>query len=170
VGLTSEVKLPLPHVSLQVDVLFRHAGANHADCAFTSCVYSETRANIFEFPVLTRYGLRRPAAAAPFVEAGLAYQWVRHAYGGALSWRTGPIVPGEVVDLSVHRGSVSMPAENHLGFVAGGGVEFRSGRFRVAPEIRYTRWNARYWEVFGARGFFTGSNLNQIDGLVGVGF
>ena len=45
-----------------------------------------------------------------------------------------------------------------------------SGQARTAPESRYTLWNSRYWEYYGSRGYFTGSNLNQMDLLMGVSF
>ena len=80
------------------------------------------------------------------------------------------MVLNEVVDYSIRRSSYATAAENHAGFVAAGGVELRASRLKIAPEFRYTRWNARYWEFYGSRGFFTGSNLNQMDVLLGVSF
>src|SRR5690349_1083829 len=115
VGVAAEVSLPLPRLSVEVDALLQHTGQRGSGCAFTSCSYSEERADIFEFPALLKYRLFKRAAATPFVEAGPAYQWVRHASGALLTWRTGPLVAGEVVDLSVHAFHVSMPAENHAG-------------------------------------------------------
>ena len=170
IGATAEGRLPLPRLSLEVDALYKHTGERNSGCAFTFCFYSEVRANIFEFPLLLKYQLLKHSPAMPFVGAGVAYQWVRHGSGTLLGWRNGTIVPGEVVDLTVDRSPLTMPAENHVGIVAGGGVEFRAGRIRLAPEFRYTRWNAAYWESTGPRGFFTGSNLNQAEGLIGVRF
>jgi len=169
IGATVECHLPR-RLSVEVDALYRRAGDRSVSCAFTSCFYSQVRANIFEFPMLFKFRLLRRAPAAPFVAGGLAYQWVRRATGSAQNWRTGPIVPNEVVDYAVRRFGISNPAENHVGGVAAAGVEFRAGRLRVAPEFRYTRWNARFWESYGSRGFFTGSNLNQVEGLLGVTF
>jgi hypothetical protein len=80
------------------------------------------------------------------------------------------MVPGENVDLSIHRVKTSSPAENHLGGVFSGGVEFGAGRLRLSPEFRYTRWSSRYWEIFGSRGYFSGSNLNQAELLFGLRF
>jgi hypothetical protein len=170
VGIGVEVKLPLPRLSLEVDALFQHAGQRASDCALTSCSYSEVRADIFEFPALLKYRPLRHAPVAPFLETGAAAQWVRRGSGTLLTWRTGPLVPGETVDLSVHHTSVSMPAENHAGVVAGGGVELRAGPLRIAPEVRYTRWLSPYWESAGPRGFFTASNQNEVTGMVGVRF
>ena len=167
VGAAAEIGLPMPRFSMEVDALYKHTGQRNSGCIFTYCSYSEVRANVIEFPVLLKYRMWKRAL---FVEAGLAYQWVRHGSGTALGWRTGPIVPNEVVDLTLHRFPFAMPAESHVGIVAGGGFEFRAGRLRLAPEFRYTRWNSRYWEDFGSRGFFTGSNLNQAEGVVGLRF
>lgn len=169
IGATVEYHLPR-RMAVEVDALYQRAGDRSMGCAFTPCSYSQLRAGIFEFPAQLKFRLLRRAPATPFVAGGLAYRRVRTATGTALSWRTGPIVPNEVVDYTVHRSSISNPAENHVGGVAAGGVEFRIGRLRLAPELRYTRWNARYWEFFGSRGFFTGSNLNQVEGLLGVTF
>jgi hypothetical protein len=149
-----------------VDALFRRAGERNSNCAFASCSYSEVRAGIFEFPALLKYRFVKYA----FVNAGLSYQWVRHGSGTLLSWRTGPLVPGEVVDLTVHSSPLATPAENHVGFVGGIGIEVRGGGLRLSPEFRYTRWNSPYWKSTGPRGFFTASNLNQIEGLVAVRF
>jgi hypothetical protein len=170
VGVAAELKLPLPRLSVEVDALYKHTGQRSSSCAFTSCAYSEVRANIFEFPFLLKYRLLKRSPIAPFVEAGPAYQWVRHASGTVLTWRTGPIVPDEVVDLTVHRFPTMMPAENHVGIVAGGGIELRAGPIRVSPQFRYTRWSAAYWESSGARGFFTASNVNQAEGLLSIRF
>jgi hypothetical protein len=43
-------------------------------------------------------------------------------------------------------------------------------RLRIAPEVRYTRWNRRFWEFNGSRGFFTGGIRNQVDVLLGIMF
>ncbi len=167
VGATVEYRLP-QRLAIDVDALYQRAGDRSMSCAFASCSYSQLRANIFEFPALLKFRFLRRAPATPFVAGGLAYRWVRSATGTTLTWRTGPLVAGEEVDYTVHRFGISNPAENNVGGVAAGGVELRVGKLRLAPELRYTRWNARYWEFFGPRGFFTGSNLNQVEGLLGV--
>ena len=162
VGATIEMKLPAPRLSVAVNALFRRAGKRNDGCTFGSCFYSDVRANIFEFPMLIKYRPWKCAPAQPFVEAGPAYQWVRHGSGLLLSGLAGRTLGG--------RFPLVMPAENHVGIVAGGGVEFRAGRLRLSPEFRYTRWTSRYWESFGSRGFFTGSNLDQAEGLISVRF
>src|SRR4051794_31314964 len=76
VGVRVEAKLPAPRLSVEVDALYRRAGQGSGDCAFTSCFVSELRANLFEFPVMAKYRLLKRAPVAPFVSAGVAYQWV----------------------------------------------------------------------------------------------
>ena len=170
VGISAEVRLPLPRLAIEVDGLYKRAGQRAQACAFTSCSYSEVRADVFEIPFLLKYRLPRLTPVTPFVDGGVSYQHVRAASGALLTWRTGPVVAGEVVDLTVHRFPLTMPAENHVGIVAGGGIELRAGRIRVSPEFRYTRWNSAYWESAGPRGFFTASNLNQVEGLASIRF
>lgn len=170
VGLTAEVDLPLPRLAVEIDALYKRAGQRAQDCVFTSCSYSEVRAHVFEVPFLLKYRLLKHTPLTPFAGAGVSYQHVRAASGTLLTWRTGPLVPAEVVDVAVHRLPLSMPAEDHAGIVAAGGIELRAGGIRVSPEFRYTRWKSAYWEWYGPRGFFTASNLNQVDGLVSIRF
>ena len=53
------------------------------------------------------------------------------------------------------------------GLVAGGGAEFSMGAFRIAPEVRYTRWNQDIINREGSQGFFVNSGVNQGQILVG---
>jgi hypothetical protein len=170
VGVTAEVDLPLPRLAIEVDGLYKHAGQRAQDCVFTSCSYSEVRAHVFEIPFLLKYRLLKHTPLTPFVDTGVSYRRVLAASGTLLTWRTGPLVAAEAVDLAVHRFPLSMPAENHVGIVAGGGIELRAGRIRMSPEFRYTRWNSAYWQWSGPRGFFTASNLNQVEGLLSIRF
>jgi hypothetical protein len=49
-------------------------------------------------------------------------------------------------------GSEWKPDVTH-GIVTGGGVEFGRGRLRIAPELRYTRWNNDPIDLFGNHGY-----------------
>jgi hypothetical protein len=66
----------------------------------------------YEFPILAKYRFRW-GAWRPFVEAGPTFRTAGNLNG------TNP---------------------SHYGLAAGAGAEFRVGRFRIAPEIRYIRW------------------------------
>ncbi len=104
---------------------------------------SVTETGRWEFPVLLKYRFTE-TCARPFLGAGLALNRV-----------TGTDEPVELR----HRQA--------LGFVLGGGVEFRWRVLRIAPEVRFTHWGERN---FGTRGAPLHSNLDQADILVGLGF
>jgi len=44
------------------------------------------------------------------------------------------------------------------------------GPLRIAPEVRYLRWNRPAVEVFGSHSFSVVSNQNQVDLLLGIRF
>lgn len=164
------VELHLPRrLAVELDALYKRTGNRDSNCQYTYCYFSNVRANIWEFPFLLRYRLWS-GPIAPYVSGGLSYRHVGKGSGTTLSWRSGPLVGGEVVDPTFSQFSVSNPSENHVGAVAGGGVRFQMGRLALSPEVRYTRWNARYWEFNWSRGYFTGSNPNQVEVLFGLSF
>ena len=72
--------------------------------------------------------------------------------GGAVNGVMGPAAP-------------ELRHRHTLGLAGGGGVEFRFGALRLAPELRYTHWGDRN---FGTRTTPLHSALDQIDVLVGL--
>lgn len=66
----------------------------------------------WEFPVLAKYRLRA-TGAQPFVEAGPSFRAI---------------------------GNLNLPELSHVGFTAGGGIEWKWRRLRIGPLVRYTRW------------------------------
>ncbi len=79
----------------------------------SSRYYDEATPSTWEFPMLAKYRIPVRGAVRPFVEAGPSFR-TRH---------------------------MAVPAEpSHFGGTVGTGVEFRFGRFRVSPALRYTRW------------------------------
>jgi hypothetical protein len=52
------------------------------------------------------------------------------------------------------------------GVTAAGGVEFGAGRFRIMPELRYTRWTAN---ISGPAGLLRFAP-NQLEFLLGLDF
>jgi len=165
-----EFRLPL-RLAVEVDALYNRTGYRGDLCNFTYCWAEVGRANIFAFPVMLKYRLLR-GPFSPYVSGGPAYRHVGQTSGTALNWRTGPSFPGEVVDYSVQRSSVSAPASNGAGVVVGAGLEFKAGILRLSPEFRYTHWNNHAWGVGGPGDgyYFTGSSLNQQEVLLGVVF
>jgi len=152
---------------VEVDGLYRRMGDSGGDCVFTFCGFSRTRANSWEFPILAKRRFSIPGAA---VYAGIGYsaRRVGRATVQLVQYRTGPVFSGEVVDYTIQRSVRKSPAEVTHGLIAAGGIEFSAWKFKVAPEFRYTRWNKRFWEDFGSRGFFTGSNPDQYEILLGI--
>ena len=155
--------------SLYTGIEYKRTGDRYASCTFTYCLESSARANLWEAPLLLRWRIGQ-AEVAPFVSVGYAYRRIAQGRGNLTSWRSGPIVLGEEVDYTVYSSTQRVPGENTHGGVAGGGIEFQAKHLKVAPEFRYTRWNKRYWEQYGSRGYFTGSNLNQMEILLGLRF
>ncbi len=79
----------------------------------SSQYYGQATPSTWEWPVMAKYRLPLRGAVRPFVEAGPSFR-TRH----------NP-VPSE---------------PSQFGGTVGTGVEFRFGRFRVSPALRYTRW------------------------------
>jgi hypothetical protein len=150
-----------------VDALYQRAGDRYQGCSFGTCSYTTVRAGVWQFPLLAKYRMGRGPVRL-FAAAGLSVQWVRRASGRGNSLVTNPFVPNSPTQYVTY--SFTHPAEVNAGAVIGCGVEFRTGRLRLAPEFRYTRWNSRYWEFSGPRGYFTGSNPNQAEALFGILF
>lgn len=73
----------------------------------------ENTPTTWEWPILAKYGVPLGETIRPFVEVGPSFR-TRHNQA---------------------------PAEpSQIGATVGTGVEFRFGRFRVSPALRYTRW------------------------------
>jgi hypothetical protein len=129
VGPTVEVGL-LHGFGIEIDAMYRREGYQDTSAPFYPLGTGEwERANTWEFPVLVRYSLGS-FPARPFVEGGFAS---RVAFGSVnvVDWFGLHGVVGGQYD--VNRPSV--------GGVIGGGVQLAFGRLRVAPSLRYTRWN-----------------------------
>jgi opacity protein-like surface antigen len=115
-----------------------------------------TTANSWEFPLLLK--IRAPSEGIrPYLSTGASFRRlndVKQTLGSIVSGNFSEVTPSEL--------------ENRFaaGFVIGGGLEF-GDRFRVAPEIRYTRWG---WENFSIPSGALRTNLNQVDFLLGLHF
>jgi len=154
---------------LHTGVTYQRIGQRGGGCTFTYCSTFGSRANAIQVPLLLRWRFAR-SAAIPFLTGGYSYRRITSGADQIDSWRSGPIVANEEVDYTVHHSTYRRPAENTHGAVTGAGLEVPAGRLKIAPEFRYIRWNRRYWESYGSHGFFTGSNLNQVDVLLGLRF
>ena len=155
------VQIGLPaRFSVEVDALYRRVGSV-SDPVAPSTLYwdhSRQRVNSWEFPLLLRYTFRLPAIQ-PYLEAGYAPRvgsGYIDSYGmshGAAPFFLGPVPYGYHTDTSW---------DVSHGIMAGGGVQFSAGRWRVSPEIRYTSWHAPALASQTAQ--------NQVDLMVGIGW
>jgi len=146
VGPMAELRLPFG-LGVEVNALYRHYGYNSV-----GTVTSATTTGAWEFPLLLKYKFKAPMVR-PYIEGGVAWD--------KLSGLT------QAISSAV----TSAPNELHKdvthGVVFGGGIEVKLLVIRVAPEIRFTRWNDHHFlDVSG----LLKSNLNQGEFLVGISF
>ncbi len=152
VGGAFELRFPLG-LGVEFDALYKRL--NYASTGASQTV--ATRANSWEFPVLFKLRSTSPALR-PFVTAGPSF---RHL-SGVRAFLSDPV--------GVQLETTHPPElENRFspGFTIGGGLEM-GGRFRVVPEIRYTRWGSPSFRSVLVPEF--SSSSNQLDFLLGVHF
>jgi hypothetical protein len=138
VGLMVEVGLPF-HLSVEVDGLYRALKFGYDGVLPNgSLQYTHPSETIvtWEVPVLAKYRFHTPIVS-PFVELGPSFR---------------------------SSGNLNNTRPSHAGFSVGGGVEAHLGRLRIAPEVRYMRWEA------GAALYPPVTNPNQVEGLVSFSY
>lgn len=142
VGPAIEIHLPL-NLSVQFDSLYRPLNPTITNTIFPNTVFTTSATlNSWEFPLLAKYRLPMHLIK-PFLEAGPSFRRVQSFAGDS-------------------------PHLSRAGFTAGGGVEFRLGPIKIAPEIRYTRWGSD--SNLSSSAFNPEFNVNQAEGLVGLLF
>lgn len=172
IGPSASLRLPLGF-SVEVDALYRRFG--YSDTFVVpivpgSLTVTRERDNSLEFPVLAKYhvpigGLR------PFAGIGVAPRaiWGRAEQSGYTTdfFTRLPSQP--------FSGSYKTSYDPTVGLVIAGGVESGMGRLRLMPQVRYTRWNARFLnETVRNQGFlgleFYQAPQNQLDVMIGIGW
>ena len=156
-----DVSLPLG-LGIEIDALYSRFGYRTANGGFWGSFTSVTRANVWEFPILGKYRLPFPLIH-PYVSAGYAPRRVTGSYNSQ----------GYTVDLSTgnrqwYTQHGSWEPEAGGGVVIGGGVELGGRHFRIAPEVRYTRWRNDVINTYGSQGYHVNSALNQTQILLGL--
>jgi opacity protein-like surface antigen len=151
IGPTLGIRLPLG-LSVAADALFTRLSISQNSSSSSAGISAS--ASSWEFPVLARLSLGG-GAIAPFVGAGVS---VRHLsdFGNV-----GPFLTGSSSNQSV-------PSSTGVGFVLGGGLQFKLGPVHVSPEIRYTHWGSN--QLSNAFSNIIRTNSNQAQVLVGVTF
>jgi hypothetical protein len=119
VGPKLELRLPW-RLSVEADALHRPVHqktdevTKYSGGATTIYNFPESTNATWEIPVLAKYRFSN-SNWRPFLEAGPSYR---------------PVGTGRNL--------------SHLGITAGGGVEVRTWRLNISPQIRYTRWKTGY--------------------------
>jgi hypothetical protein len=170
VGPMVEVGLPFS-VAVEFNALYKRTGYSTSDNFFSITSITQVRANSWEFPLLLKYYLRgHGLPVRPYVEGGYV---VRHLSGVEGIFRSfgRDIVTGAPFDTSSPLNTSFLVRDDPThGLAVGGGLRFRAGPLRLAPEIRYTRWTGTAFSEQGARGFFVQSLQNQAEFLIGLSF
>jgi len=152
-GATVELKLPA-NLSVGVDALYRRFSYSF-DNGFGS---DDAKIGHWEVPVFAKYRFESivpPYVARPFVEAGFVFDRA-HTSGTDTSSLRGP--PGCCSTVTTAYSSSQWGA----GFLVGGGIEIKAAFLKIAPEVRYTRWQKGL--------FYDYLERNQLAVLVGVRF
>jgi len=156
IGPTVQVNLP-GRFAIEVDALYKRMGYQYEQAPPNS-VYAKTVANSWEFPLLVKWAIL-PGPVRPFVDAGASFRNI----SGINQFRSIANNTG----ISTNNAS-EFNKRNDIGLVFGGGVEFKLGRVRISPELRYTRWGS---ENFRDPAFsLLRTNRNQGDFLLGFIF
>ena len=155
------IELRLPVVGVEFDALYRRL--NYATsagpgglCPTCGPFTASTSANSWEFPLLLK--LRGTSETVrPFVAGGPSFRTL----SDVRQFITDPLGRRETDD------PAELSNRASVGLTLGAGLEL-GRRFRVVPEVRYTRWG---WENFQSPALpqFR-NNQNQVDVLVGIHF
>jgi hypothetical protein len=165
-GLGASVEIRLaPHLSVETGAFFHRMGKENSTAILSptpdsgaSIFFDNTRAHAFEVPVLAKYRfLSERRAWRPFLSAGTAIrrttienQEVSSILAGAsLTFLRGdPLRQSTIVSY-------------HADPAVAAGVDVRTGRFHLEPEVRYSYW---------AAGKDTVIRKNQVNFLLGFRF
>jgi opacity protein-like surface antigen len=150
VGGTIQLNLPL-RFSIEADGLYKRLGYQFEQFGGPgSPVTTRTVADVWEFPVLGKFAIW-PGPIRPFVDAGASWRHIANIEQAGGS--------GTVLELN---------KDTTVGFVAGGGVEFKFGIMRLTPEFRYTHWGSE--NLHDPVNSLLRTNLNQGDFILGLTF
>jgi hypothetical protein len=160
IGPTFEVRLPLG-LGFHIDALYRQISLDGSgQVPSTGGPVNASGSNSFgfwQFPVMAKLRLG-VGPFRPYVNAGPSFSkliGVGNAGSCLISLGSGGCV-GKVLKSS------------GTGVAAGAGLDMRLPVIRLAPEIRYTRLGANFFE--GGEGASLASQRNQLEVLIGITF
>lgn len=157
-----EFGLPLG-LSLEVDALYQRQGYRSRYGSFMGASFSRVSANAWEVPVVLKYRLGK-SVVKPYIVAGVSPRMMS-GVSDDLSGYTMDGVTGAIIYVHSH-GTTNW--SNSVGAVFGGGLQFGFGSLRLAPELRYTRWNNVARSEVNSYGYELHSTQNQVDLLLGI--
>lgn len=150
-------------LSVEFEALYRRVGySTSATDILGGFSTSRARGNSWEFPLL----LRKSIGHGLYVAAGYAPRTIHGSVHSSVLSVVSLNPPATSFSQFDFRGEW----ETTHGLVLAGGVERRLGPLRIAPEIRYIRWNKPALDIAGSRGFEIRSTSNQADVMLGITF
>jgi hypothetical protein len=153
IGPTVELRLPA-RFAISLDALYRTFDSSFQRNAGSAVFSHSTEAGHWEFPLYLKYRFAE-GPIQPFVSAGGALGYARTT--GTAACIGDPLLCGSGgTQLAAVKSSTAGG-----GWLAGGGVEFRVSVFKIAPEVRYTRWDT---------GYLRNDGRNQAELLLGIRF
>jgi hypothetical protein len=156
-GLSSEFRV-FGRLRFEVDGLYKRGGFDSAlPWAGGGMAYRPTNFNWWEIPGVFKWNMST-GHLRPFIDAGATFRHISTI--GESTYASGLIGGYSLTD-----NSIALHNRNSYGAVAGIGVTFKKGPFRLTPEARYTRWANEAFEYPGLR-----TNLDQGDVLLGISF
>ena len=150
IGPTIEFNLPL-RLAIGIDAMYQPLSARGGTSIEGAPFTATGSASRWDVPIYLKYRLGDWPVVRPFVAGGGG---VGVAWGSFERRGNGPLFGLATVvrrDLNEVGGGV----------LVGGGVEFKLGRLKIAPEIRYTNWQS---------GILASQRLNQTSILAGFRF
>jgi len=159
IGPAFELRLPM-RLSIGLDVLRRSLKYRSEAQAWDLT----TTGDAWYFPLFAKYRLTG-SWVAPYLAGGFAFErlsgikQVGRIISGTLPRQEVPVNTDQPDDLA---------NRSAYGYLLGVGLEGRLPLFRIAPELRYTRWGRDTFYSYG--GGFPLSRRNQLELLVGIMF
>ena len=151
VGPTVEFRLPR-NFGIETGFLYKRVGSSASYSFGPAQAHIRTRGNSFEIPVVGKYYFTPSKLFTPYLGLGVAMR--RTWYTTEASNNVPPVPPFNSVSKDV--------SPFGAGAAGAAGVQFRYGRLKFSPEVRYTRWSAETQRL--------SRNPNQAEFLLGISF
>jgi hypothetical protein len=154
-GVSGEFHL-YKNLRFELDGIYKRGGFSSAlPWARGGFAYRPTNFNCWEIPGLIKTNVTM-GHVRPFVDFGAALRHISTI--GQTTYAAGLLGGMALTD-----NSIALHNRNSYGGVAGIGITFKKGPFKLSPEVRYTRWANEAFEYNGLR-----TNLDQGDFLLGI--